>query len=170
VDYDEDTGLDAEEWIERLSLKPWSIGMFYLPHDARAKTFQSRHSVVEQFLGSGLAAEVRLAPALKTQDKVNAARSVLPKCVFDAAACAQGILALREWSYKWDDERRTFSKEPDHNWASHAADAFCYGAAMLRDHEPIAKAKAQPKVAVQSFNLEQLWADNERTSSYNGRV
>jgi phage terminase large subunit len=170
VDYDEDTGLDAEEWIERLSQKAWRISIFYLPHDARAKTFQSRHSVVEQFLSAGIAKEVRVVPALKTQDKVNAARSVLPKCVFDAAACAQGILALRDWSFKWNDDARTFSKEPDHNWASHAADAFCYGAAMLRDHEPIAKDNGRTKVALQSFNLDQLFGDNERQTSYPGRV
>jgi hypothetical protein len=170
VDYDEDTGLDAEEWIDRLRKKPWRVHTFYLPHDARAKTFQSRHSVVEQFLAAQLAQEVRVVPALKSQDKVNAGRSVLPKCVFDAAACAPGILALREWSYKWNDDTRTFSKEPDHNWASHAADAFCYGAAMLKDHEPVPAPKPQPKVASHSFNLDQLFADNERPRSYPGRV
>jgi len=170
VDYDEDTGLDAEEWIDRLRKKPWRMHTFYLPHDARAKTFQSRHSVVEQFLGSGLAEEVKIVPALKSQDKVNAGRSVLPRCTFDAAACAQGILALRQWSYKWDDERRTFSKEPDHDWSSHAADAFCYGAAMLKDHEAVPAPKQQPRAAAHSFTLDQLFTDNERPRSYPGRV
>jgi len=161
VDYDEDNGLDAEEWIDRLAQKSWTIDKIYLPHDARAKTFQSRHSVVEQFLKAKLGT-VKIAPAMKTQDKVNAARSVLPRCVFDAAACAPGILALREWSFKYDDERKTYSREPDHNWASHAADAFCYGAAMLRDFVPEAPRIAVPEVAIQSFQLNQLFADRER--------
>ena len=161
VDYDEDNGMDAEEWIERLRQKPWKLDKIYLPHDARAKTFQSRHSVVEQFLSSGIA-PVKIAPAMKTQDKINAARSVLPRCRFDAAACAQGIIALREWSFKYDEERKTFSKEPDHNFASHGADAFCYGAAMLRDYVP-ERVRVEPDpVAMKNFNLQKLFADHER--------
>lgn len=169
VDYDEDSGLDAEEWIERLRAKPWKVAKLWLPHDARAKTFQSRHTVVEQFIKAQWAAAVGIAPALKTQDKVNAARSILPRCVFDSAACAQGVLALREWSYKWDDERRTYSKEPDHNWASHAADAFCYGAAMLRDHEAVA-APEPPRndiPAASQFSLDQLFIERERFGNRN---
>ena len=104
---------------------------------------------------------------MKTQDKVNAARSVLPRCVFDAAACAQGLMSLREWSYKYDDVRKTYSKEPDHNWASHGADAFCYGAAMLRDYVPEQPSAPQPMVAIQSFTLDKLWADRGHSGSRN---
>ena len=170
VDYDEDTGLDAEEWIERLQLKTWPIGMMLLPHDARAKTFQSRHTVVSRFIEAYGTDKVKIAPAMKTQDKVNAARSVLPKCRFDAAACAQGLLGLREWSYKYDDERKIYSKEPDHNWASHPADAFCYGAAMLRDFIPKVQSAPRPQVAAAGFTLEQLFRDHERPANYPGRV
>lgn len=170
VDYDEDNGLDAEEWIERLQQKSWQLGKILLPHDARAKTFQSRHSVMEQFVKAFGSDKVGIAPALKTQDKVNAGRSVLPRCEFDATACAPGLLALREWAFKWDDERKTFSREPDHNWASHAADAFCYGAAMLRDFIAPPKREAQPRVAIQSFKLDDLWTLNDAPKSYPGRV
>ena len=162
VDYEEDTGLDAEQWIDRLAAKPWPVAKLWLPHDARAKTFQTRHTVVQQFINSKWAKDIGLVPALRDQDKVNAGRSMVPKCVFDAAACAQGILALRDWSFKWNDERRTYSTAPDHNWASHAADAFCYGAAMLRDHEPVPAAKHVPRVAASSFQLEPLFIDRER--------
>lgn len=169
VDYAEDNGLDAEQWIEELRKKPWQVAKLLLPHDARAKTFQTRHTVVEQFIQSKWAQQVAVVPAMKSADKVNAARSILPRCVFDAAACAPGVLALREWSYKWDDDRRTYSKEPDHNWASHAADAFCYGAAMLRDHEPVAAPKQVPAdiPAASQFTLDQLFIDRERFGTRN---
>lgn len=170
VDYDEDTGLDAAQWIDRLGEKSWKIAKLLLPHDARAKTFQTRHTVVEQFRASGLAESYGLVPAMRSQDKINAARSMLPRCTFDAAACAQGLLGLREWAYKWNEDTKTYSKEPDHNWASHPADAFCYGAAMLRDHEPVAAPKAQPQVAIQSFNLEQLWADRDASARGRSRI
>jgi hypothetical protein len=167
VDYVEDNGKDAEEWIELLQQRPWRIDAFWLPHDARAKTFQSRHSVVEQFVRAYGADKIKVAPAMKAQDKVNAARSVLPRCAFDAAACAQGLLALRDWSYKWDDDRKTYSREPDHNWASHGADAFCYGAAMLREHVPVVVEKPRYlEAAAANFTLDRLFTDRE-SSGYN---
>jgi hypothetical protein len=163
VDYDEDNGMDAEEWIERLQRKPWVIDTFWLPHDARAKTFQSRHTVVEKFVGAYGHDRIKIAPAMRTQDKINAARSVMPRCLFDAAACAQGVMSLREWSFKYDDIRKTYSKEPDHNWASHGADAFCYGAAMLRDHVPkTIQTRRIASGAHETFTLDQLFADRER--------
>lgn len=170
VDYDEDNGLDAEQWIERLQRKPWRIETFWLPHDARAKTFQSRHSVVEQFVRAYGANVIKVAPAMKAQDKINAARSVLPRCRFDAAACAQGLLGLREWAFKYNEETRTYSREPDHNWASHPADGFAYGAAMMRDYISPPSARQLPQVASSTFTLDQLFNDNERVGSFNGRV
>jgi len=163
VDYDEDTGLDAEQWIERLAAKPWTVELLLLPHDANAKTFQSRHTVVEQFLTAGWAKQVKSVPAMKSQDKVNAARSVLSRCEFDAASCAQGLLGLREWAFKYDETRRAFSREPDHNWASHPADAFAYGASMLREYVPKQTQRvALPDGANRIYTLEQLYEDRDR--------
>ena len=168
VEYDEDNGLDAEQWIERLASKPWNYGTIYLPHDARAKTFATRHSVIEQFLeakrsGQLNADRIVIVPQLRTQDRVNAARSVLPRCKFDHAGCAQGLLALREWSYAWNDDTRTYSKEPRHDWASHGADAFTYGALMLRERSKAKPAEApKPEAAMQNFTLDKLFIDRER--------
>jgi hypothetical protein len=167
IDYYEDTGLDAGDWIERLEMLPYAIDTFYLPHDARAKTFATKHNVVSQFLAAKdrlHAKNIKLVPQAKLQDRINAARHILPSCRFDAAACAQGIAALREWSFKYDEERRCFSSEPDHNWASHGSDAFTYGALMVAE-----QVKVKPRAptvyaapASYSFNLEQLWEDRER--------
>jgi hypothetical protein len=163
VDYDEGNRMDAEEWIERLQQKSWSIDSIWLPHDARAKTFQSRHSVIEQFVNAFGSDRIKVAPAMKTQDKINAARSVLPRCRFDAAACAPGLLGLRDWSFDFNDKTRTWSEQPKHDWASHPSDAFCYGAAMLRDVVP--KVAARQRVgqgAHETFTLNQLFTDRER--------
>ena len=168
VEYDEDNGMDAEEWIERLANKPWRYGTIYLPHDARAKTFATRHSVIEQFIkarddGTLNCERIVIVPQVKTQDRINAARTVLPHCHFEHAACAPGILALREWSYVWDDERRNYSREPDHNWASHGADAFTYGSLMMRERVKPAKPKPAPiPQAMANFTLNQLFIDRER--------
>lgn len=162
IDYDEDTGLDADDWITRLGDKPYNIHTLHLPHDARVKTFQSKHSVVERFLKAELAEHVNIVPALNDLDKVNAARAILPRCKFDHAKCAQGLLALREWSFKWDDVRRQYSPAPDHNWASHAADGFAYGASVLKEVVKRPPRPQLPKAAAESFTLNQLFIDRER--------
>ena len=167
VDYAEGNGMDAEEWIEELQRKPWRLDTIWLPHDARAKTFQSRHSVIEQFVKAFGSDRIKVAPAMRTQDKINAARSVLPRCRFDAGACAQGLLGLREWSFAFNDETKTWSKEPKHDWASHPSDAFCYGAAMLREHAPKPQPKPQRAAtgAHETFTLDQLFIERERFGS-----
>ena len=162
IDYDEDTGLDADDWIARLGDKPYNIHTLHLPHDARVKTFQSKHSAVEKFLKAEIAEHVNIVPALNSLDKVNAARSIMARCKFDHAKCAQGLLALREWSFKWDDVRRQYSREPDHNWASHAADGFAYGASVMKEIVKRPPRPQLPKAAAESFTLNQLFVDRER--------
>ena len=135
VDYLEDVGMDAEDWIERLRTLPYRLQTLWLPHDARAKSFRSQRTVLDLFLHAGLAERVRIVPQSRIPDRVNAARVLIRRCRF-APACAHGVQMLREWSYKYDEERKDFSKEPDHNYASHGSDAFSYGAQVMLVAEP----------------------------------
>ncbi|GAB3773777.1 hypothetical protein GCM10028796_46860 [Ramlibacter monticola] len=130
INYDEDTGLDATEWIARIKAHGIDIAHVYLPHDARAKTMATRHTVIEQF---ARAWPCSIVPRSGLQDRINAARIVIPHCRFNEVACSRGIDALRSWSFRYDEERKVFSAEPDHNWASHGGDGFSYGAQMVRE-------------------------------------
>lgn len=172
VDYLEDTGMDVDEWIERIRTLPYRLGTLWLPHDARAKTFQSRRTVVDAFLHAGIAERVRVVPQGKIADRVNAARVILRRCRF-APACAHGVRMLREWSFRYDDERKDFSAEPDHNYASHGADAFSYGAQVMQVAEvkPVEPDRyrdiGQP--AHHSFSLDMLVDDPVVNPTLDGR-
>ena len=144
VDYDEDSGLDAQDWIERLYKKRYDLGKIYLPHDARAKTFATKRSVVEQFIAEFSPEGVRVVPQMKTQDRIDAARRIMPKCRFHRVKCKQGLDGLRSWSFKYDAEKKTFSKDPDHNWASHPGDGFSYGALVMLERPEAEKNKHDP--------------------------
>ena len=168
--YDEGTGMDAGDWVERLRDQP-PAGTLILPHDARAKTFVSKQSVMETFLKDRPwdRCEVRVNEQRKKQDSINAGRVMLKGSIRISAgeACAPLLLALRDYSFKYDDKTKTFSSEPDHNWSSHAADAFMEGAARLEMPAP-QPAPAQIVVPPinRTFTLEQLhetvgWSSQE---------
>lgn len=146
VDYDEGNGLDADEWCARLEAKlaPYKLGKIWLPHDAKARTFGAKHSVLEQFWKYFGVGRVELVPLTSKSDRINAARTVIPNCEFNKTNCADGLEALRGWIYEWDEDNKVFSKEPLHNWASHGGDGFSYGAQIMRNRV-VAKEDEPPK-------------------------
>ena len=133
VDYMGESGLDADDWIERIRAKGYNIGQIHLPHDARVKTFQSKHSSVERFLLAFGADKVSIVPRVSISDRINAARKVLGRCEFNEDTCSKGLDGLREWSYEWNEDTQEFSREPLHNWASHPGDGFSYGAQIMSE-------------------------------------
>ncbi len=144
VDYDEGNGLDADEWCARLAarLAPYKLGKIWLPHDAQAKTFAVKHSALETFWKFFGYDKVQIVPQTSVQDRINAARTVIPRCEFNKALCADGIDGLNGWIYKWNDDLKVFSLDPLHNWASHPGDAFSYGAQMMRNRTVPKEAEA----------------------------
>ena len=136
VDYDEDSGLDADEWTTRLTerLAGRTLDKIWLPHDAKAKTFAAKHSAIEIFLGKFGGEVMRIVPNTAKGDRINAARKVMPHCYFAKTKCATGLKGLRAWSFEWNQETRQFSREPKHDWASHPGDGWSYGAQVMQEH------------------------------------
>jgi len=129
--------MDADEWCERLSKlvkdRGYTLGKIWLPHDAKAKTFAAKHSAIEIFINYFGSEIMRITPNSEREDRINAARRVLRHCKFHRTRTEKGREGLSSWSYVYDEERKEFSKEPDHNWASHDGDAFSYGAIVMEE-------------------------------------
>lgn len=179
IHYMEESGMEAQDWIVELRKLPFILDTLYLPHDARAKTFAVKHSALEQFLESKLCS-IKVLPRVAIADRINAARAVAPHCRWYKPACARGLAALREWQFEWDDRRKLFSKDPDHNWASHGGDAFSYGSLVLLERvrewndirartKPEAK-KPEVKGANYAFNLEDLHQAEEDFRNMGERI
>lgn len=153
IDYDEDSGLDAEEWCHRLQTRLGNkrLGKIWLPHDARAKTFAAKHSALEQFWAKFGVPNVEIVPMTSKTDRINAARHIVDLCEFNQVNCFPGIEALKQWKYKWDEDRKEFSKEPEHDWASHPGDGFSYGAQIMRER------KVTPKETPAKFPLDRTF-------------
>ena len=171
-DYDGDHGLEAQEWCERLSMrlaaqkiKKEKLGKIWLPHDARAKTFQSKHSAVEQFIKYFGADKVSIVPQSNKSDRINAARKVMDRCEFRRDRCEGGIDGLTAWEFEFNEETNAFSREPVHNWASHPGDAFSYGCQIMSERV-IKENKIEPIRGltvgnVYGITVDELWTSVE---------
>ena len=73
----------------------------------------------------------------RTKSLVNdiyATRLFFNKCVFDAEKCRDGLECLEAYHYEYDDKKGINKDIPEHDWSSHAADAFRYLAVGYYDY------------------------------------
>lgn len=175
VDYDGGWGLDAEEWAIKLEgrLQGRKLGKIWLPHDARAKTFAAKHSAVEIFIKKFGADKIAITPDSRKSDRINAARTVIGNCEF-SDLCEEGLNGLRSWSYEYNEETKTFSQEPKHDWASHDGDGFSYGCLIMQMTRPVVKPETPRYAAqgiaggvIQTATLNEMWASAPKK---NGRL
>lgn len=173
IKYEGDSGYDADDWIPRIQetlgkLGVRELGKIWLPHDARSKTFQSKHSSVEKFLIAFGSGKVGVVPQSKKPDQISAARKVIQRCEFHKDRCEDGIDGLRAWEFEWNDDTNVFSREPLHNWASHPSDAFAYGCQVMEEADAPAKPNETPirglTVGQNEVTLNELWESAPRQS------
>lgn len=146
LDYMAESGMEAQDWIimleQRLASHGWPLAKIWLPHDARTRTFASKHSAIEQFAGKYGAGRVGVVSKTAIADRINAARTIIKRCEFHATNCETGLDGLRAWEFEYNHELQVFTKEPLHNWASHPADGFSYGCQIMQGLVPPVEKKA----------------------------
>lgn len=158
-----DNGMDAPEWIEKLQdtlskmgVASNMLGKIWLPHDARAKTFQSKHSTAEQFVNAFGPDRIGIVPVSTKLDQINAARTVIAQCEFAKTACEEGLDGLTAWEFEWNEDNGVFSRNPVHNWASHPSDAYSYGCQIMIGLAPPAPPPSAP-VGIEKATLNDMW-------------
>jgi phage terminase large subunit len=130
IDYLEGSGEGLPYYLKELQQKPYLYGTDYLPHDGRARQLGTGKSVEELMRQAGR--KVSIVPMLSVADGINAARTIFHQCWFDAQRCADGLQALRHYRHGEREELGVKTKEPLHDWASHAADGFRYFAVGIK--------------------------------------
>jgi phage terminase large subunit len=150
IDFYENSGEALAHYLKALQGKPYVYGDDWLPHDANNELLASERTIAQQMRAAGRT--VRITPKAKVVDGINAARSLFPNVWFDADRCADGLNHLRRYRYDVDPDTGQFSKEPLHDDASHAADAFRYLAVALREKKAPAAMKPIFRPAVTGNN------------------
>ena len=123
IDVVQNTGKGLEFYANQIKSKPYHYGAHVVPHDIRARelgTGKSREEVLRSLLGNDL----YICPPHRVEDGITATRSTLRMCWIDAVRCEPGISALKNY-------HKNSKGKPEHNWASHAADAARIGFVAL---------------------------------------
>jgi hypothetical protein len=123
VDYFETSGEGLASVVRRaLSERPWQWGTHHLPHDVMVRELGTGRSRYETLASLGLT-RIAVGTAADPEERVNAARLMIPLCWFDAEQCALGLERLRGYRKRWSRSTLSWSG-PLHDQASHGADAF----------------------------------------------
>jgi hypothetical protein len=123
VDYYETSGQGLSAVVgEAIAAKGHHWGAHHLPHDVMVRELATGRSRYETLRGLGLA-DIRVGAPADPEERVNAARLMIPMCWFDAERCALGLERLRAYRKRWNRATRSYAG-PLHDQASHGADAF----------------------------------------------
>lgn len=140
IDFHEASGEGLPYYIGWLQRTGYVFGRHYAPHDIAVREFSSGVSRLDTARALGIRFDVVAQHSI--EDGIEAVRQELPRSWFDADRCKHGLAALRGYQKDYDERHMTFRDRPLHNYASHAADAFRYGAMGHRDARPKREAVA----------------------------
>ncbi len=131
IDYYENSGVGLDHYAKVLSDKSYHYEAHIMPHDVKVKELGTGKSRLETLENLGIR-NIEIAPKLGIDDGVQAARSMLNRCWFDAEKCERGIEALLQYRREFDEKLKSWRGRPLHDWTSHGADSFRYLAVGYR--------------------------------------
>ena len=134
LDYIEGVGQVLAYYVGELRARGWGQTLCVLPHDGVAENSVTGKRYEDHVRDAGFEVQV-----IKNQGKgaammrIESARRLFPRIWFHEATTEAGRDALG-WYHEKKDETRSVGLGPEHDWSSHAADAF--GLMCLAYEEP----------------------------------
>lgn len=126
--YYENQGQFIKHYADKLKEISEKLGIRYAyhfaPQDAKQNKLLSERSPLQTAMAAGI--NFQIVPPFGIMAGINAARALFSRVHFHETNCKLGIQCLKEYKKKWDDANKCYANEPQHNWASHGADAFRY--------------------------------------------
>lgn len=129
IDYYENSGEGLGHYVNWLNGRGYTFARHYLPHDANARELGTGKSRAEMLRSLGLNPEV--LPNLPLEDGIEATRMFLRRCYIDQERCQGGIDALVSYRRRQNTRTEEYGS-PEHDWASHGADAMRYMATGMK--------------------------------------
>jgi phage terminase large subunit len=133
IDSYQDRHKPWHHYLEVIQGRGYVIDTIWLPHDGASKQLGTGKSIEELTRAAGKT--VRIVPSESVETGINAVRTLFPACWFDQANCADGLNALRRYSYQ-KNSRGQYLNEPLHDDSSDFADAFRMFAVGFKEFRP----------------------------------
>lgn len=151
LDYYEAVGQPMAEHIGWLHRQGYSEAVMMLPHDGHKHDIVNRVTPRSALESAGFKAEVMPnAGSGAAMHRVEAVRRVFPRVRFNAETTKPGREALG-WYHAKIDRHRNANLGPDHDWSSHAADAFGGMAVDVLENPKTVVWKAPPRRNMQGI-------------------
>jgi hypothetical protein len=131
IDYYESSGVGLDHYAKVLQEKAYVYDQFILPHDVQVKELGTGKSRLETLDALGIR-PIEIAPKLRVDDGIQAARSMIDRCWFDEEKAERLIECLRQYRRAYDEKGKAWRSNPLHDWTSHGADSFRYLAVGYR--------------------------------------
>jgi phage terminase large subunit len=133
IDADEFYSPSIEQIYTTLTQKPYQYGLHFLPFDATVSQLTTGMSIIAQLRTLGLKNIYRNAdgadglPQQKSKmDGIKLVQTAFSSFWIDESLEKKVLEPLSNYAPKYSELRRTYSDEPEHNWASHMSDAIRY--------------------------------------------
>jgi phage terminase large subunit len=123
IDYIEDSHRTLDWYVAQIEKRPYRWGTDYLPHDARAKNFQTGKSTEEQLRAMGRNPFVLAVASI--EEGIKAVRMLFPRCYFDREKTARLLECLKRYRRALHTQTQE-PMAPLHDEFSHGADMFRY--------------------------------------------
>lgn len=147
--YYEAQGQDLATHINWLRQSGYGNAECYLPHDGAnsEKVFDTSYEGALRQAGFS----VRVVPNQgrgAAMQRVEAGRRWFPRIWFDKTACSAGLDALGAYHERKDEKRGGVGLGPNHDWASHGADAFGLMCSVYEPPRVMASNLTMPSIGV----------------------
>ncbi len=135
--------------------KPYVYGKHFFPHDVKA-TDESTGKTRRQTAESLLSTKIFLVPEVSFNDGIHAGRMLWDHLFVNIPTCQLWLDGVSEYRWKWNKQLGVFTKDPEHDSASHKGDVHRYAALCERDMTndqvvQVVKQRSSPKPYVPEF-------------------
>jgi hypothetical protein len=135
----ESHGQSLDHYVKWLLDTGYVFGTHYLPHDAGVRRLgkASTKPWIDMLRELMPGHTFKLVPVIDEVAKgIDQTKTLFDECAFDEEHCSEGIKALDNYQYEWDEAAGAFRSTPKHDWTSNYSDALRQFGQGWRQREP----------------------------------
>lgn len=148
IDAEEFYSPSVEQIFTFLNNKPYKYARHYLPFDATVSQMATGMSILDQLRKLGLQNAISLPQQKSKMDGIMLVKTAFPSFWLDESLEKKVLEPLSNYAPKYSELRRTYSDEPEHNWASHMSDAVRYMVIALGIMAPASPRQPRERLSI----------------------